>query len=84
MASHALKHSNIIFRLATGDHVALAVQTGVIGHVMGETFQLWLPRYQATSIGVADRIKIVLSISSHSELGPGFCQQLFEVGSHGG
>ena len=51
---------------------------------MGETFPLWLPRDQATSIGVADHMKIVWSISSHPELGPGFCQQLVEVGSHGG
>jgi hypothetical protein len=35
-----LKHSNILFRLAPGNHVALVVQTGVKGHVMGETFPL--------------------------------------------
>ena len=51
---------------------------------MGETFPLWLSCDQPTSIGVADHMKIVWSISSHSELGPGFCQQLIEIGSHGG
>lgn len=51
---------------------------------MGETFQLWLSCDQPTSIGMADYMKIVWSISSHPELDPGFCQQLVEVGSHGG
>ena len=83
-ASHALKHSNILFRLAPGNHDAFVVQTGIEGHVMGETFPLWLSCDQPTSIGVADHMKIVWSISSHSELGPGFGQQLIEVGSHGG
>mgnify|MGYP005741959497 FL=1 len=36
-ASHALKHRNILFCLAAGDDASLAVETGVVGHVVGET-----------------------------------------------
>jgi hypothetical protein len=60
-----LKYSNRLFRLAPGDHIALVVQTGVEGHVMGETFPLWLARDQPTSIDVADHMKIVWS-SAHN------------------
>ena len=41
--SHALEHSNILFRLAASDHATLAVETGVEGHVKRETSPVMAP-----------------------------------------
>ena len=80
--THALKHSHIFFGLAPGDYATLAVQTGVKGHVMGETLPLWPSSDQLTTIDVAYHMKNLWSLESHPEFSPGFCQQLIEIGSH--